>query len=128
MQTLSRLSKEAAPAEFDQEAPNFPINVKFHKEILIFPIEWHRRRPKKYHPPCSTPHSSFFGTLFPGFAAVDSLGFGAALSALLGLGTSGQPTMGATDVPALDGGRFTLESSALAGRLTLFACDPATSR
>ena len=59
---------------------------------------------------------------------MNGLGLGAALSALLGLWASGQPTMGSADVLALYGWRFTLESSALAGRLTLFTGDPATSR
>ena len=59
---------------------------------------------------------------------MDCLGFGAALSALLGLGAGGQAPMGSADVLALYGWRFTLKPSALAGRLTLFTGDPATSR
>ena len=59
---------------------------------------------------------------------MDRLGFGAALSALLGLWASGQPTMGSADVPTFDGWRLTLEASPFASRLTLFTGDPATSR
>jgi hypothetical protein len=59
---------------------------------------------------------------------MNGLGLGTSLSALLGLGAGRQPTMGATDVPALDGGRLTLEASPFASCLTLFTYDPATSR
>jgi hypothetical protein len=51
----------------------------------------------------------------------------ASLPALLGLGACTSATVVSADKFTYEGGRFTLEPSALARRLTLFTYDPATS-
>ncbi len=57
---------------------------------------------------------------------MNGLGFGATLSALLGLGAGRQPTMGSADILAPDGRCFTLKPSPFGHRLTLFTADSTT--
>jgi hypothetical protein len=61
---VKAFSKEAAPAEFDQEAPNFPADIKSHKGILILSIEWRRHLPKKIPPSVLNPPQALFSAGF----------------------------------------------------------------